>query len=49
MESTDRQARKIIERHEDVTSTDDQITAGISLFYFEEFEKQSINPSNRQD
>ena len=36
LESTDNEARSIIERHEDKYSTTEQITAGISLFYFEE-------------
>ena len=36
LESTDNEARNIIERHEDKYSTTEQITAGISLFYFEE-------------
>lgn len=36
MESTDREAREMIESHEDSFKTSDQITAGISLFYFEE-------------
>lgn len=36
LESTDNQARDILEDHEDKFSNNDQITAGISLFYFEE-------------
>lgn len=36
LESTDNRARKIIERHEDKFSNTDQITAGVSMFYFEE-------------
>jgi hypothetical protein len=36
LESTDNRARSIIERHEDNFSNTDQVTAGVSLFYFEE-------------
>jgi hypothetical protein len=36
LERTDKQARKIIEKHETEFPTSDHITAGISLFYFEE-------------
>lgn len=36
MESTDDEARQIIESHEDKYAKPDQITAGISFFYFEE-------------
>jgi len=36
MEATDAKARQIIESHEDAFKTSEQITAGISLFYFEE-------------
>jgi len=36
LESTDTKARRIIERHEEKFPSPDQITAGISLFYFEE-------------
>lgn len=39
MEATDVEARQIIESHEDTFKTADQITAGISLFYFEESSK----------
>jgi len=34
--STDTKARKLISQHEDKFATSEQITAGISLFYFEE-------------
>ena len=36
LECTDTKARAIIERHEDPFVKSDQITAGLSLFYFEE-------------
>ena len=36
LEKTDRQARKIIKKHETKFPKSDQITAGVSLFYFEE-------------
>lgn len=36
LEETDRQARVIIEKYEDKNSYSDQLTAGVSYFYFEE-------------
>ena len=36
LDSTDAKARKIIQKHEDTYSNPEQITSGISLFYFEE-------------
>ena len=36
MKSTDHEARQIIESHEDKYTKPDQITAGVSFFYFEE-------------
>jgi hypothetical protein len=36
LDSTDAEARKIIEKYEDLSNTEDLITAGISSFYFEE-------------
>jgi hypothetical protein len=36
LKSTDSKARQIIETHEDSFASSDQITAGISLFYFEQ-------------
>jgi hypothetical protein len=36
MESRDAEARQIIERYEDAFTNPDQITAGVSFFYFEE-------------
>jgi hypothetical protein len=36
LEETDAAARKIIEKHEDSAASPDSVTAGISLFYFEE-------------
>jgi hypothetical protein len=36
LERTERQARSIIEKHEAKLPRPDQITAGVSLFYFEE-------------
>jgi len=36
LEKTDHKARKIIENYEDDFPNDEQITAGVSLFYFEE-------------
>ena len=39
LDSTDNEARNIIERHEDRFAKPEQITAGVSLFYFEEEKK----------
>jgi len=36
LEETDSKARKIIEKHEQKSSSPEQITAGVSMFYFEE-------------
>jgi len=36
LESTDTKARKVLAKHEDRFAGPDQITAGVSLFYFEE-------------
>jgi hypothetical protein len=39
LEDTDSKAREIIEKYEDTFASSNQITAGISLFYFEESAK----------
>jgi hypothetical protein len=36
LENTDRQARIIIEKYIDKSSNSEQLTAGVSYFYFEE-------------
>ena len=36
MKNTDSKARQIIEKHEESFSNSEQITAGISVFYFEQ-------------
>jgi len=49
MESTDRQARRIIEGYESPIANSDQITAGVSLFYFEESETGWENFKNQKN